>query len=169
MEHEQICSVVRQGLSYRLWHQFRGSHHSPHVISLQTQRDVISRCGFTKVDKGAVTPPTGPTPESLCRSPQIICSPRSSATTCSLPSASEAKGNCSAMQQKRQVYMHVHMCVCMYTHVHAYTGILLPEPQGSLHHVTSQAGHNGMKGKACPSPTSVWHLSLISSLFQFVL
>lgn len=151
MGQEQTCSVVRQGLSYRLWHQVRGSYHSLHMISLQTQRDVISRYGFTKVDKAAVTPPTGPTPESLCRSPQIICPPSSSVTTCSLPSASEAKGSCSPMQQRRQVYMHVHVCMCMYTHVHAYTGILLPKSQGSLHHVASQAGHNGMKGEAKPA------------------
>lgn len=146
MGQEQRCPLARQGLPYGLWQQVRGSCHSPHAVPLQTWRGVISRCGFTEVGKGAVTLPIGPTPWSLCGSLQIMHPPSSSAT-CSLPGASEAKGNRSAMQQvDKCICAHTYVCA-MYTHVRACTGILPPGPRGSLHGATSQAGHKGTEGE----------------------
>lgn len=104
-------SVVHQGLSLTCC-------HGPHAVPLQTRRDVISRCGFPEMDKGAVTPPTGPTPWSLCRSAEIIRPPSSSTTTCSLPSASEARGNRSAMQQvDKRICVYTYVCACTHVYV----------------------------------------------------
>jgi len=165
---EQRCSVVRQRWSCGLWQQVRGSSRRPRAIPLRTRMEVIPRCGFAKMGRGAVTPPEGPAPQTSCRSPQTV-HPPSSITQPALSPVPLKLGETAVPRGTwTSVCACTHVCVCVHTCTHLH-GILPPEAPGSPRRATSQGGHDGTKGAASSPPLSACYLSPIPSLFQFVL